>query len=73
MLKNVGFRLFLLNSAGLLSVKSFGCWVSRVGVGVLGACKHGLKFSFFVSLGLFLLLCRLGFLSCAFWLKGICT
>ena len=35
LLKHVGSVLFLLNSAGFLSVKSFGCWVSHVGVGVL--------------------------------------
>ena len=34
-LNNVEFRLFLLKSARFLSVKSFGCWVSHVGFGVL--------------------------------------
>jgi hypothetical protein len=35
MLKHVGSALFLLKSAVLLSVESFGCWVSHVRVGVL--------------------------------------
>jgi len=35
LLKHVGSALFLLNSARFLSVRSFGCWVSRVRIGVL--------------------------------------